>query len=400
MFASKESKLVFLALSSTLLAIAVHIYLSIHYYDIQLGTSSGSAICNVSSTLNCDAVAASSYSSVYGLPVSVLGITSNAVLFLFILVASLGLTSDKEKLFRYSLYLSSLIAFASIIMGTIAATKLAVYCLFCILAYILSFINWAALLRLQTKKPFANMGENLILLFQDFKWVGISLVLIVPISFLFNSMWLDTKGGKNLEPLFEDYFQAWVAAPTTNFSNDGLVKGEESTIMTIIEFADFKCPHCKYAAPSLKAFSSSHPDVRLIFKAFPLDGTCNANPQMPQGDGISCKLAKAVYCGEKLAKKGWNLYEDFYEEQDELRNPSTNAEYFSKILNKHQLVEADIENCVKAEETHKAIINQSQEGVNAQIEGTPAIFVNGKKLKLGHTVTMLEKVYAYLKQQK
>jgi protein-disulfide isomerase/uncharacterized membrane protein len=400
MFASKESKLVFLALSSSLMAIAVHIYLSIHYYDIQLGTSSGSAICNVSSTLNCDAVAASSYSSVFGLPVSILGISSNAVLFLFILIASLGLTSDKQKIYRFAFYLSSMIAFASVVMGTIAALKLAVYCLFCIVAYILSFINWAALLRLQSKNPFHNLGENLLSLAQDFRWAGISLVLIIPMSLLFHNMWLDTKGGKNLEPLFADYYQAWLATSPISFSNDGIVKGSENPVMTIVEFADFKCPHCKSAAPSLKAFTSSHTDVRLIFKAFPLDGACNANPQMPQGDGISCRLAKAVYCGDKLAKKGWELYEDFFEAQEDLRNPSSSPEHFSKILSKHQLAENDIQSCIKEEETHKAIINQSQEGVNAQIEGTPSIFVNGKKLKLGHTVSMLEKVYASLKQQK
>lgn len=400
MFASKESKLVFLALTSTFLAIAVHIYLSIHYYDIQMGTSSGGAICNISSLLNCDAVAASSYSSIFGLPVSILGIISNIVLFIFTLLATLGFSSNKDKLFNYSFYLSSFIAFASVIMGTIAATKLAVYCLFCIIAYVLSFINWAALLALQPKKHLSKIGENLRLLTQDFKWVGISMILIIPMSFLLNNMWLDTKGGKNLEPLFADYFQAWIMGPVVNFSNDGLVKGEDSSVMTIVEFADFKCPHCKFAAPSLKAFSASHPDVQLRFKAFPLDGACNANPQMPQGDGISCKLAKAVYCGEKQAKKGWELYEDFFAEQENLRNPSSTAEYFSKILNQHQLIEADIENCIKEEDTHKAIINQSQEGVNAQIEGTPSIFVNGKKLKLGHTVTMLEKVYAFLKQQK
>jgi protein-disulfide isomerase len=211
-------------------------------------------------------------------------------------------------------------------------------------------------------------------------------------------MWLDSKGGKNLEPLFVDYFQTWISSPSVSFSNEGLIQGPENSKMTIIEFADFKCPHCKSAAPSLKAFTSSHPDVRFIFKVFPLDGACNANAQMPQGDGISCSLAKAVYCGEKLGKKGWELYENFFEEQENLRNPSTNSEYLSMILKKQQLVETDIQNCIKEEATHKVIINQSQEGVNAQIEGTPSIFVNGKKLKLGHTVTMLEKVYAYLNQ--
>lgn len=400
MLASRESRLVFLSLASSALAVAVHFYLSIHYYDIQLGTSSGSAICNVSATLNCDAVAASSYSALFGVPISLFGIVANAVLFLFVLIASLKLTESETSLYRLSFYMSGLIALASIIMGGIAATKLAVYCLFCIITYVLSFINFAALLRLQNKNPFSDIGSHLAKLTDQLRWAGITIVLIIPISFLFHNMWLDTKGGKSLEPLFNDYFQAWAATPPIVFGAEGLTKGPTDSIMTIVEFADFKCPHCKSAAPSLKAFFGSHPDVRFIFKVFPLDGTCNANPQMPPGDGISCKLAKAVHCGEKLSQKGWHLYEDFFDAQEVLRNPADYDGEFSKIIAKNQLNETELQSCMKNEETHKAIINQSQEGMNAQIEGTPTIFVNGKKLKLGHTVTMLEKVYAFLIAEK
>jgi protein-disulfide isomerase len=209
-------------------------------------------------------------------------------------------------------------------------------------------------------------------------------------------MWLDSKGGKSIEPLINDYFEVWKVAPAVSFNSEGITKGPKQSIMSIVEFADFKCPHCKSAAPSLKAFSASHPEVSITFKAFPLDGNCNANPQMPTSDGISCKLAKAVYCGEKLSQKGWQLYEDFFVSQEILRNPSDYNLEFSKIVTKNRLNESELQTCINNEETHKAIINQSQEGINAQIEGTPTIFVNGKKLKLGHMVTMLEKVFAFL----
>ncbi len=394
----KNKSYFYLALLSALTAIGVHIYLTLHYYELNLGISSGSAICNISSVFNCDAVAASGYSQFLGIPIALWGATTNAVLFILLSMAFLRLSESLHHLLKMTFLLSTFIALTSLIMGAISMTKLSLFCLFCIVEYLLSFVTWGALFKLHPTNPFENLSKDIKYFFTVQRGLIIFIVSIVPITFLFNSMWIDSLGGDKLQQYINDDFARWQVDKEFIFNDEGLKEGPDKSFMTIVEFADFRCPHCKHAAPSLRAFAASHHDVKFIFKAFPLDGGCSANSQIPARDGVSCLLAKVVYCSEKVSQKGWIAYDKIFENQENFSSPDY-KEQISSVLAKNQISEVDIMGCVQSEESHKALIQQSQEGVNANVEGTPTIYVNGKKVKLGHSITMLEKLYTFLKNQ-
>lgn len=48
------------------------------------------------------------------------------------------------------------------------------------------------------------------------------------------------------------------------------VVGNVHGAKTVVEFFDYRCPYCKVAAPQLPAFLAKHPDVRLVYKEFPI----------------------------------------------------------------------------------------------------------------------------------
>ena len=48
------------------------------------------------------------------------------------------------------------------------------------------------------------------------------------------------------------------------------VGGDPHGARTLVEFFDYRCPYCKVAAPKLPAFLKAHPDVRLVYKEFPI----------------------------------------------------------------------------------------------------------------------------------
>jgi protein-disulfide isomerase len=48
--------------------------------------------------------------------------------------------------------------------------------------------------------------------------------------------------------------------------------GPRNAKVTVVEFFDYRCPHCKEAAPELLALIRSHPEVRFVFKEFPIFG--------------------------------------------------------------------------------------------------------------------------------
>ena len=54
-------------------------------------------------------------------------------------------------------------------------------------------------------------------------------------------------------------------------------KGSPSARVTIVEFADYECDHCKLAQPVLRTLLAEYPkDVRLYYKHFPLGGHVNS----------------------------------------------------------------------------------------------------------------------------
>ncbi len=383
----------YLALIATFAAMATHFYLSNHYFELHLGLSSGSAVCNLSKTFNCDAVAASKYSTLFGIPIALFGMATQLVLLMLTLSFGLGLTADKERIGRYTFFLSLFVAVTSVVMGSISMIFLGTYCLFCMVAYLLSFTHLYAIWSMQNKPPFAHLSNDLIKAVTEFKWVGISVVAIIPLTFLFNGMFLDHFGGSLLKDTVESSFIGWQGAQQNTFTEEGLVKGPSDARMTIVEFADFLCPHCKHAAPSLKVFADSHPNIRVIFKAFPLDGNCNASAEMPKGDGTRCLLAKTVFCAEKVANKGWAVYEEVFERQEEFHGAGTASDLVKALVEKHGIDLGAMESCRNSEEVHKTILNQSQEGLKAAIEGTPSIFVNGRFLSRGHLLPVLQRVY-------
>ena len=99
----------------------------------------------------------------------------------------------------------------------------------------------------------------------------------------------------------------WRNSQSYNFDAEiGLAMNKSSSAKaTLVEFADFKCPHCKVASQTLDRFTTNNPQVHFIYKPFPLDGTCNTSSQIPKGDGSRCTLAAWTLCSEKLFKKGW-----------------------------------------------------------------------------------------------
>ena len=146
------SKVLGLFLVSSLVGLGIHIYLTYHHYQIKLGLSLGSSLCNVTEKVSCDLTAASPYSEVFGIPVAVFGILFHATLALFALLALSGLTQRVEFLIKSLFLMSAGSLFVSLIMGAISWIVLKVYCPFCMAAYALSILLFWIVLTLQKKR--------------------------------------------------------------------------------------------------------------------------------------------------------------------------------------------------------------------------------------------------------
>ena len=156
-------------------------------------------------------------------------------------------------------------------------------------------------------------------------------------------------------------------APTISVGSNGYpVKGKASAKVTLVEFADYQCPHCKAAVEVLdKLLTKYDGKIKLVFMDYTIKGE------------VSDKLAAGSYCAEQQGKF-WEFHDLAYKNQGALHGDKDPAGKVAKDL---KLDEAKFATCVAAPEAMKRVAKSKAEGDRIGITGTPSIFVNGKRVK-------------------
>lgn len=396
--ASTRQRMLLIALISTILSILVHAYLTTHYYDLKLGTATGPSVCNVNDYLNCDAVTLSKYATFLGIPMALWGVLTNFILLIFIAFTRWNLTSDQDKVGRYAFTISLFTAVVSVVMALISVTQIGNLCLFCMAAYALSLITLGSI-ALAIRPRFAAVRHDVVDTLFTQHWVLGFLAAIPVMAYLLNAMILESRGFGDIAKIAEEKTAYWQVSPAQSFDETlGLVfqKGTQPPVMTIVEFADYLCPHCKHASQPLHTFTQNHPDVRLIFKPFPLDGTCNSAIQ-GVGNGMRCQLAYASLCAEKIAQKGWQVHDWIFDRQDQLFSATFDS-ISAELCQANGLDCPALLACTQSDDMKVMVKKAAAEGEKAQIQGTPTIFVNSKLLNSGQMIPVLDAAYQKLRK--
>ncbi|MBP6217648.1 MAG: thioredoxin domain-containing protein [Oligoflexales bacterium] len=154
-------------------------------------------------------------------------------------------------------------------------------------------------------------------------------------------------------------------APKIEIAHEGFPsKGAAKSKVTIIEFADYMCPHCRKASFNLKSFVEKNKDrVKLVYLDFPLSQ-----------NGVSKGIAEAAYCADKQGKF-WEFHYMAFENQTKLNAESPLQ--FAKTL---KLKVDDFKACMGTEDAKKRVEKARAEGERVGVAATPSIYVNGVKI--------------------
>ncbi len=379
---TKKSNLLILSL---LVTISLFVYLTVHHYALKLGLG-GNSLCAISSKINCDVAATSSFAEFAGIPIAILGGVFHLVLLAFVVFYRFDWienTSYLQKTIRSLLVVS---VFVSLVSGAVSAFQLKVLCPFCTGTYLFSVINlifgWNLVQDFNKDFNFSNY-------FKDFKSHLVALLCIPAFSWVISGMIQSNYGLDEVKKQIPEKLAIWAASKEYTFDKSlGLSNGVENPRVSLVEFADFKCPHCKVASNTIETFLKGKTDILFIYKPFPLDGSCN--PSMGQkGDNSRCLLAGFALCAEKIAHKGWDMHHWIFERQEKIFSVSDAKTLLPEIEKDLGLSAAQMSDCADSAEIFEAIKKSSEEGKMANVEGTPTIYMNGKKLPWGHVLEML-----------
>jgi protein-disulfide isomerase len=162
----------------------------------------------------------------------------------------------------------------------------------------------------------------------------------------------------------ERYYGGFDKAKRKRVSSDDCpVLGDPKAPLAVVEFSDFQCPHCAAAAKPLRELvERERGKVKLCSKYFPLPGHPRA------------RLAAA--CAEYARRKGkfWEMSDLLFAHQDELEDATLKALARQVGLGdgSEMLKEA------YAGKFEPVIDRQIKEGVAADVQSTPSLFVNGR----------------------
>ncbi len=153
-------------------------------------------------------------------------------------------------------------------------------------------------------------------------------------------------------------------------------QGPTSAPVTIVEFSDFQCPFCSRLKPEIEQVKAKYGDkVRIVFRQFPLAMHQNAQ-----------KAAEAALCANDQGKF-WQMHDAMFNDQSGLTPEGLKAKAKTIGLNS-QTFDA----CLDADKHTKDIQADMAAGSAAGVQGTPAMFVNGRFINGAVPVDDISKV--------
>jgi protein-disulfide isomerase len=153
-----------------------------------------------------------------------------------------------------------------------------------------------------------------------------------------------------------------------------------SPVISIVEFSDLQCPHCKTAQPVLEKLSNDFPQVRIVFQQFPLPATMHP---------WAFEAAKWTNCvGRLYPTMFWKYTDAIFEHQGEIAAATVDDKLVDITkavgLDANDVLDAlavqKIHTCANLPQT-EAIVKKSVDlGNSLDVTQTPTLFVNGRRV--------------------
>lgn len=183
-------------------------------------------------------------------------------------------------------------------------------------------------------------------------------------------------GAKLDEYLAQKARRDFEQGPVRTFNLKGVPsKGPAEAPIRVVEFSDFLCPYCRQIAGAFAGYiPQSANRVVVYFKNYPLDAACNSSLKQTVHAG-ACNVALGAICANDQGKF-WPYHDRVFSA------PPTNPQVSDVVSMAREagLDAGALEACVNNPATRQKLGAEIAEGAQAQVQGTPTLYINGKKL--------------------
>jgi protein-disulfide isomerase len=152
-----------------------------------------------------------------------------------------------------------------------------------------------------------------------------------------------------------------MAPPVTDLDHS---QGDDSALVTLIEYGDFECPSCGKAYPILKRVKRRLGDrLRFVFRNFPLENHPHAGHAAEAAESVATLGGNQAF---------WTMHDLLFENQKALEDDSL-AGYAEQAGVDGRAVLLDL-----ADGRYQQYVRDSfMKGVRSGVNGTPTLFIDG-----------------------
>jgi protein-disulfide isomerase/uncharacterized membrane protein len=339
------------------------------------------SFCNVNESVNCDAVLSSPYAKMFGIPVAWLAVLAYAVTAGLLLAAwrATG-TSKAAWTAAAGACIAGSVVF-SLYMAGISLFVLNTVCLLCSGLYAITLGLLAVAVLIVPSWRSTGEGRARLISYRNFVLAaGVSAAAVASLAWAnWPAVGTLSTGLVSLDDIrrADREFYAWyLEHPVVTVpAGQRNVFGDPAATVTIVEFSDLQCGHCKRNHEKLKSLLDRRPgDVRVVYRHFPLDVRCND----VVGKTIhpyACRAAEAAECAG-LQGRFEAMVDILFANQQQLFEAN-----LSRLAAKIGLDGDAFAECMQEGTTLPNVIDDARAGTAMNINSTPTLYINGREIR-------------------
>ena len=168
----------------------------------------------------------------------------------------------------------------------------------------------------------------------------------------------------------------------------GPSQGPSNAPVTLVEFSDLQCPHCKAEQPNLQKLLNEDKNVRLVFQNFPL----------PAHDWAQKAAEYADCVGRTSNDAFWKFVQSVYDAQSTITAATADAK-LTALADQAGVKGSEMAACAAKPETTTRIQRSETLGKELGVNATPTMFINGRDVPGGVPYEVLKNLVDFAATQ-
>ena len=170
----------------------------------------------------------------------------------------------------------------------------------------------------------------------------------------------------------------------------GPARGPASAAVTVVEFSDLQCPHCKEAAATIERLLAENSNIHFVFQNFPLP---MHNWALKAADYADC-------VGRASNDAFWKFVSGVYAAQTDITAENADQK-LTELAETLGLNSKEIAACAAKPETQARVEASVNLGKSLDVNATPTLFINGRPVGVnGNNYDVLKQIVDFAANDK